>query len=188
MSEQNNAEVFAQIEGEAKNSLSGDKLKNVLDFLAYLKESGRTWTFSNGPWFDYMGEATCLISYRNSPLVDATVNHIRKMAEEAGNRWEYDPSPSWSIFCWQHGDDIYKLDSFPVDDDLKEFARENVWKCIRCGGCNAPGGGRRTVFGKVFDNACCNVFHFTNPDDEILEYIKKLMELEKHIIADSKKK
>ena len=34
--------VFAKIEEEAKTYLKGDDLKNALDLLAYLKESGRT--------------------------------------------------------------------------------------------------------------------------------------------------
>jgi len=110
------------------------------------------------------------------------------VAATTANRWAYDPSSSWNICCWQHEDDIYEPEGVSVGEGLKEFARENVWKCIRCGGCGAPGGKRRMVFGKEFDNACCNVFQFANPDDEMLEYIKQLMELEKHIIADAKKK
>jgi len=160
-----------------------------MDLLDYLKESGRTWTMSDyHPEFYYMDEMTCLIALSKSPLDEATLNHIRGMVEGAGNRWVYDPSSSWNICCWQHDDDIYELDSFPVDEGVKEFARENVWKCIRCGGCGAPGGGHRTVFGKEFDNACCNVFQFANPDDEMFAHIKTLMELEKYIIADGKKK
>jgi hypothetical protein len=49
------------------------------------------------------------------------------------------------------------------------------------------GGGRRTVFGKEFENVCCNVFQLANPNNEEQEKIKKLMELQKHIIAESKK-
>ena len=185
MSEQNNADVFAKIEEDARNNLSGDKLRNALDFLAYLRDSGRTWTFSDyHPEFCYMGEMTCLIAYFKSILDEATIRRI----EEAGNRYVYNPSPRWNICCWQHKDDICELDSFPVDEGLKKFARANVWKCIYCGGCDAPGGGRRTVFGKEFDNAYCNVFQFVDPDNKTLEYIQQLMELEKHIIADSKKK
>ena len=189
MSENNNTEIFAKIEEETRNSLSGDKLRNALDFIVYLKESGRTWNFIKNecaPEFYYMDELTCLISFHE--FDEATLNIVRQKIEEAGNRFANDTTPSWNICCWQHNNDIYELDSFPVDEGLKEFARANVWKCIYCGGCGTPGGGRRTVFGKEYDNACCNVFQFVNPDDEMLEKIKKLMELQKHIIADSKKK
>jgi len=187
MSENTSAEVFVKIEEDARNHLSGDKLRNALDFIAYLKDSGRTWTFSDyHPEFCYMGELTCLISYHK--FDETTLNYVRQIIEAAGNRFANDLFPSWNICCWQHEDDLYEPDSFPVDEDLKDFARSNVWKCIRCGGCGTPGGGRRTVFGKEFDNACCNVFQFVNPDNEMLEKIKILMELQKHIIADSKKK
>ena len=184
-----NADVFAKIEEETGTYLKGDNLRIAMDLLVYLKESGRTWIMSEyHPEFYYMGELTCLIAYAKTDYDEATLAKIRQQIEEAGNRYVYYPSSSWNLCCWQHDDDIYELDSFPVDEGLKDFARENVWKCIRCDGCSAPGGGRRTVFGKEFDNACCNVFQFANPDDEMLVYIKKLMELEKHIIADAKKK
>ena len=192
MSEENNAEVFAKIEEETKKYLSGDNLKNALDFIAYLRESGRTWVFSEyNPEFYYMGELTCLIVYLKYALDETTLNEMRRKIEDAGNRFVYDPSSSWNICCWQHKDDIYEHDDFPVDEGLKEFARENVWKCIRChadGGCGTFGGGHRTVFGKEFDNACSNVFQLANPNEKELGYIIKLMELEKHIIADRKKK
>jgi len=53
MSEQNNAEVFAKIEDEIKNGLSGDVQKNALDFTAFLRandllpewhDSGHGWS------------------------------------------------------------------------------------------------------------------------------------------------
>ena len=116
---------------------------------------------------------------------------MRRQIEEAGNRFVYDPNSSWNICCWQYNDDVFELDNFPVDESVKEYARANVWKCIGChigdGGCPTPGGARRTVFGKKFENACCNLFQLANPDSDELEKIKILMELQKHIIADSKK-
>ena len=183
MPEQDGSVVFAKIVDETKTYLKGDNLRIAMDLLAYLKESGRTWVLSeHHPEFYYMGELTCLFAYMKFSLDETKLANMRRMIEEAGNRWVYDPSSSWNICCWQHDDDIYEHDGFPVDEDFKKFARDNVWKCIRCGGCDAPGGRSRTVFGKVFDNACCNVFQFANPDDEMLAYIKKLMELEKFII------
>jgi len=188
MTEQNNADVFAKIVEETETYLNGNNLRIALDLLAYLRESGRTWVLSEyHPEFYYMGEMTCLIAYDKGEF---DLNAFREKIESAGNRFVYDPSSNWNLCCWQHEDDIYELDSFPVDEDVKEYARANVWKCIRChtdGGCNTFGGGRRTVFGKEFDNACCNVFQLANPDEKELGYIKKLMELEKHIIANSKK-
>jgi len=188
MSENNSTTVFAKIEEEAKTYLKGDNLRIALELLTYLKESGREWAFDYHPEFYYMGELTCLISISKSALSETKLNKIRRMIEEAGNRFVYDPISSWNLCFWQNKDDIYEPDGFSVGEDVKKFARTNVWKCIRCGGCDAVGGGRRTVFGKDFDNVCCNVFQFTNPDDEMVGHIKKLMELQKHIITDAKEK
>jgi len=184
----NHMDVFAQIQEETQKYLNGENLRIAMDLLAYLKESGRTWTFEPGghPEFYYMGELNCLFAYMKSPMDDATVAHVRKLVEDSGNRWVYDPSSSWNICCWQNDGDLYEPGDFPVSEDLKDFAREYVWKCIRCGGCSTPGGEHRAVFGKTFDNACVNLFQFANPTDEMLAHIIKLMELQKRIIAISK--
>lgn len=175
MSEQTDANAYLQTEDSLKETLSGGLLINALDFVAYLKDSGRTclpkafaanFELVRHPEFYYMGELSCLIC-------DETKN-------------ENNPFGWWQICCWQCECDIYELDSFPVDESLKEFTRNNVKKCFGCGGCDAPGGSRRTVFGIEYDGVCCNIFHFQNPDGAILENIKKLMELQKHIIAASR--
>jgi hypothetical protein len=183
-------EVFGKIEEETRTYLDGEKLKVALNLLAYLKESGRTWALSEyHPEFFYMGELTCLFAFMKSKLDDASQEAMRRKIEGAGNRYAYDPSSTWTLCCWQHEDDIYEPDNFAVGEDVKEYARENVWKCIRChadGSCGTLGGSRRIVFGKEYGNACCNVFQLINPDEKELECIIKLMELEKHIIARRK--
>ena len=191
MIDDNNADVFAKITEEAKTYLSGENLENALDLLVYLKDSGRTWILSEyHPEFFYMGELTCLIAYLKSPMDGETYEAMRRQIEEAGNRFVYDPSSSWNICCWQNADDIYEPIEFPVSEDLKQYARANVWRCIGChtgdDGCPTPGGSRRTVFGREFQNACCNVFQLSNPDKNEMEHIKTLMELQKHIIAERK--
>jgi len=157
MSEENNTDVFAKIEEKIRDSQSGDNLKNALGLVAYLRESGRTCKFGAHPEFYYMGEFTCLI-----------------VCEE------------FLVCCWEGECDLYEPDGFPVDDSLKEFARANVVKCFGCGGCDGLGPVRRTVFGKEYDGACCNIFHFHSPDGETLEKIIKLMELQKYMTANSK--
>ena len=79
MSAQTNAKVFAKIEEETKNSLSGDKLRNALDFISYLKESGRMWIFEKDechPEFYYMDELTCLISYSKFDGDETTLSAV----------------------------------------------------------------------------------------------------------------
>ena len=180
MPEQNDANTQTNIEEDAfkktedflRDALRGGMLRNALDFVAYLKESGRTckisvYPNSVHPMFHYMGEFTCLFAcFKDNS----------------------DQSDQWFICCWEGECDLYEPDGFPMDESLKEFARENVKKCFNCGGCDAPlGPVRRTIFGKEYDDACCNIFHFHNPDCETLEKIIKLMELQKHVIAESKK-
>jgi hypothetical protein len=184
MSNNNSAEIYSKIEEETRTFLKGENLRIALDLLAYIKTSGRSWVLSeHHPEFYFMGELSCLIAYMKFPLSEDMLVNMRRMIEEAGNRFVYDPTSSWNLCFWQNDNDLYEPDGFPIDEDVKEFARANVWKCIRCGGCGKPGGIRRTVFNKVYDNACCNVFQLANPDDKMLEYIKKLMELQKCIIA-----
>ena len=192
MLEGNNPEVFVKIQEEARKHLKGDNLKNVLNLLAYLNKSGRTWVLSEyHPEFFYMDEMTCLFAFTKTELDEETVNNLRQMIEGAGNRFVYDSSSSWNLCFWQNEDDIYEVENFPIDEDTKDYARENVWKCIGChtgdGGCPTPGGARRVVFGKEFGNACCNVFQIANPDEKEVEHIKILMELQKHIIANRRK-
>ncbi|MCL2188353.1 MAG: hypothetical protein FWC16_07580 [Defluviitaleaceae bacterium] len=183
----NNTAVFAKIEEEAKTYLKDEHLQIALDLLAYLRESGRTWIFDYHPEFYYMDELNCLFAISKSAMDEDTLNNVRRMIEEAGNRFVHDPMSSWNLCFWQNDDDLYEPDGFLVGEEVKEFARQNVWKCIHCGGCDASGGSRRIVFGKEYNNACCNLFQFTNPDIEMAEHIKKLMELQKRIISARKR-
>ena len=179
--------LFFAIEAEIKAHLNGDNLKISLDFLAYLKGSGMTWDFPTDghPEFYYIDKLTCLFAFTKDEMDEATLDKTRQMIESAGNRFVYDPSSTWNICCWQCECDIYEPGNFQVGEDLKEFALDNVWKCISCGGCDTPGSHPRTVFGKEYASACCNVFQFINPDSETMEKIIKLMELQKAIIAES---
>jgi len=154
MFELNFEEVFTKIEGETQNSLNGEILENAMNFIAYLKKSGRTCMLPNGghPEFYFTDELSCLIVY---------------------SKFVNDPSEWWNICCCQSINDVYEHDDFLVDESVKEFAQNKVWKCIGCNGCNAPGGRRRTVFGKVFDNACCNLWQFISPNADDLNKIIK---------------
>ena len=161
MSEQKE-NMYTAAEDYVKNALSGEKLKNALDFIAYLKESGRTCDEPNPhPHFAYMGMWSCLI---------------------IASKDKKDPLGFYFVCMWPGEHDVLECDSFPVEESVKEFARKNVKKCNKCyGECFNLGGLRRTVFGKEFDGVCCNVFHINSPAGETLENVIKLLELQKHI-------
>jgi len=147
------------IEDNIKDVLSGDLLKNALDFVTYLRESGMT---PDGNRFYYMGEMTCIIIWKK----DKT-----------------NPSGEWFICdCPIHGQE-----GFPIDESVKEYAQANVSICRNCGCDHEARGVTKTIFGKEFNNLCSSEVIFVNPDAEGLEKIKMLMELWKHIIAESKK-
>ena len=61
-------------------------------------------------------------------------------------------------------------------------------KCGNCYGVDCSPGKTKMIFGKEFTNICnadkVNMtFMFTNPDDETLECVKKLILMRKNIIA-----
>jgi len=180
--------VFQQIERETQTYLKGEQLKVARMFLDYIKTSGRTWLLEEGghPEFYYKGELTSLVAFAKTVMDEEETGRLRALVEGAGNRFVYEPGSSWNLCCWQHDDDIAVPPGFSVDEGLIAFAQSHVWKCIPCGGCDAPGGLRREVFGKTFDNACCNVYQFANPDEGMMKDIIRLMEWEKSIIDHAK--
>ncbi|MCL2547367.1 MAG: hypothetical protein FWE06_09360 [Oscillospiraceae bacterium] len=165
MSEQNNVNIFVQIEQEIKNTLNGDNQKTALDLLAYLKDSGFKTEGGFPPHFTYKGNWSCVFVYFKDE------NH---------------PSGHWFVCCLPGEIDVSVCSDFSIDESVKEFAQANVKICDSCyGECFALGGKRRTIFGKEYDGVCCNIFHFHAPNSNELEKVKKLMDLQKYIINDT---
>ena len=150
MSEQS---TIAQVEEKLKNGLSGDALDNALDFVAHMIKIGMTIEMETHPTLYYKGKWVGLFdAWDNNFMVCAWPGHL----------------------------DVTENENFPVNENLKEFARGYVKKCFNCGGCGdseAPGPVVMAVFGQEYDNVCCNVFHFWNADKQQLENGKVLMEL-----------
>jgi len=167
MPEQYNTAIIAKVEHEIKTILDGDNLKHALDFINHMTAIGMTLEMDYHPTFTYLGEWVCLLVYPK----DGT-------------------NPSYFGICsWPGELDVMENVSFPIDENLKNFAKANVKKCFHCGGCEGsdyPGPLKKMVFGKEYDDVCCNAFHFFNSSNEEMENAKKLMELLKHIIADTK--
>ena len=83
-----------------------------------------------------------------------------------------DSSEGWEV--WFYGDCIGREDS-PVDEVVKKTAWVNITLCGNCGADCAPGRSK-TVFGKVFDNVCQSTLGFTNPETNIVDCMKKIID------------
>ena len=91
------------------------------------------------------------------------------------NLWIYVNGPASSV-C------MSEFDSYPISDELKEFAWAHINQCnhFRTGGkqcgCGKQPGLSFTVLGRKFDNLCYCALCFGNPDAEKFAKIKKLVE------------
>ena len=151
------------IEQVFKKQLSGDTLKNALDFVAFVRAKGWTNDDKYSSNFYYMGEpAFVLLCFEN----------------------ENYPEGEWGIYNYPISD----YEGFPLDESMKEFLWANVRFCKgQCGCPNWPRGGNQTVYGKEFESVCSSTIMFPNPDAEALEKIKALMDHWRLIIGDAKK-
>ena len=154
------AEQNKKMEEAFNEFLAGDDLKNALDFAEFLRINGITQADQHA--MHYEGKCVCYLDTRNE-------HH------------------SWIV--WTEGDYSSEHPIFPIDERTKEIASANVMKCGNCDGVDCSPGKTKMIFGKEFTNICNadNVnmtFMFTNPDDETLECVKKLILLRKNIIVN----
>ena len=146
--------TIPHVEDKLKQTLSGDTLNNALDFVAYLRAIGM---IPEDTRFFYKGEHTCIIiSFEHE-------NH---------------PSGYWGIYDCP----IEEYNGFPLDENVKEFARANVAICRNCGCGHENMGANKMVFGQHFEGICSSECQFHDPDAEAVEKIKKLMDYWKLMI------
>ena len=149
-----------RIETHINDILTGDAQKNALDFVKCLRVSDMTFERGKGYWEDkhywmikYKGEFVCFILIGGDNEKD-----------ESWTIWSDDSGSNW-------------FENYPLDEHTKEIIYMNVDLCENCGGC--IGGTSKTIFGKTFDIVCRTAFKFDNPDHEVVECTKKLVELRK---------
>ena len=163
MSECNHKDMISKINDDLKNILGNENLKTAMDFITHLFEIGITPEPMEHPLHyisHYKDKFFCLVVC-----------------------WKDDNGDNLMFCCWPGELNVIESDKFPISDDLKAFARGNIKKCFKCGGCEIDPA-TRIVFGEEHDNVCCNVFHFWKPNSETLENAKNLMSLLKHVIDD----
>jgi hypothetical protein len=144
------------------NALTGDARQNAANFFAYLIESEIQLERGEGYWENklywmakYKGEFICFV----------LINDGTDKTEPIG----------WVI--WLDGGEENWSDNFALDERAKEIAWKHVDICGHCGGCAHPGGSRKTILGKEFDNVCITAMRFDNPDAEATECVKQLVNL-----------
>jgi len=145
------------IETAIKEKLTGDTQKNVLDFVAFMRENEISLNSKDGEGWAVGGIVGNSIGFM-------LVNGAEQM-----------PGP-WTI--WFNSCDFDGVDS--VDNELKEI----VWAHVSpCGHCHDDwkdcGSSNRTIFGREFESLCHSPLMFTAPDAKTLESVKKLIIMSK---------
>jgi len=177
VSEQNNKygkyPKNALIEDVAKDFLDSEKMKNLLDFLEFLKNN--KFTPQRG------SSAKWAVKYKGKPIC-----HLRLIVEDKGGGW----SPTLTnctIKDWRITHNHFTRDWFVncekyfADEEMKKF----IWNHIQAPGCRPECGSSKTILGREFNWVCtCEPFGNTSPSGVELEYSKKLILIIKAYIAD----
>ena len=156
MPEKSSKSMRTDFEGFVNDVLSGEVLRNALDFAAYLRENEMIPGGTHGE-ITYKDKCLCYMHLDGSPEK---------------------PGP-WTL--WTEGDYSSEHEAVPLDGHIKETAWANVNFCASCGGGCSPGQ-HKVIFGKEFDNVCSASMAFHVPDAEALECVKKLLEMRKYAI------
>jgi len=161
MSEQNDKlykklrEPKPKVEDVAMGFLEEDNLKNLFDFLDFLKsiKLNPRWHATNSWSINHKDKKICYIQLREE-----------------------------RTWCIMHNSLLFEEYDKYFDDELKEFVWNNM-NSPRCApNCN---GKSMTIMDKNFDEVCyCWPFMIRNADGATLEYLKKIIEIRKNIIAD----
>jgi len=153
-----------KIEDELREKLSGDALKNALDFIAFMKTNEMPPDPADDNWFKHQGENVCvIITGRCEP---------KNMSGKGNN---------WSIF-WANCE-IYWGENDVADQALEEFAYMRINPCGQCP-CEHSPGIRKKIFDKTYENSCYSTLCFDNPDAKDLEHIKTFAKMRKQNIAE----
>ena len=141
------------IEDIIGNILSGDALKNALDFVAYLRANklNPQWSATNAWKVSSKTFNVCFIRLHGAA-------DYHNLAE---GEWHILP------FIGE-----YKADT--LSDEFKELVWQNKKNCRTCGQCALK---LNMIFGKEYDNACEGSILFLNPNEKAVECAKKIIEL-----------
>ena len=148
-----------KIERYIGNALAEEMRKNAADFFEYLLEGGLQFERGTGYWADKL---YWMVKHNDEYVCFILISGGEGTTEPGG------------LVIWLDDGEQNRFASLSPDERTKEIAWKHIDICGHCGGCKNPGGSRKTVFGKVFDNVCATPMRFDNPDAETFECLKKL--------------
>lgn len=132
--------------------------ESTLDFLSYLNSKALTFERLFGYWKNQFYYS---VKYNNESVCYILLNGT-------GGEQQFAPLTVWSD---DSGSDWYK--NYPLDNKSEEIAWNNIDFCVHCGSC--PGGTKKIVFGREFNNICRTTFRFTNLNEKEFALIKVLI-------------
>jgi len=142
-----------QIEDVADKLLEGEKLKNLLDFIKWLRANkiSPTWATRNSWMVSVKGKRVCYI-------------RVSQLDGLFTGSW-------WVSF---HAEGLVD-ENLINDEKLKEIAWSNIRKCRVCNSCFP--GNNRVILGKEFEDICgLAAPDFWNPGADEIECMKKLIQ------------
>ena len=141
------------IDDVANTILSGEALKNVLDFTSFLRENklNPSWSATNVWKVSSKTFNVCFIR-----LYGAAAYHGLGEGD-------------WNISPY-----IGEYEADTLSEENREIAWANKRTCSSCGQCSLK---LDTVFGKKYDYSCEASICFRNPDEKAIEFAKQIIEL-----------
>jgi len=156
-----------RIEAHIGEVLTGEAQKNARALVAHLRANEMRFERGKGYWADKL---YWMITYQGEYVCFILLNGSEDKTEPAG----------WVIWHDDGGTNCFA--DFPLDQRARETAWKHVDVCANCGGCKQPGGTRKTIFWKQFDNVCVTPLKFVNPDAEGLACVRKMIGIRKAAI------
>lgn len=156
-----------RIENFIEKVLTGETQKSALEFTEFLRANGMLLIRGKGYWKDKL---YWMVKYKDQYVCFILING-------SGTEEKFAP---WTIWSDDSNSDCFA--DFPLNEHTKEIAWKNIDICGNCSGCDNPGGSRKMIFGKEFNNVCRTAMRFINPDAEVLDCVKKIVEIRKNDI------
>ena len=152
--------------------LEGGAQERALEFIAFLRANEIPVGESDGYWNVKLdGKTVCFILINGS-------------ADKPGpwTIWSDQEKGTW--VTWAEDEVPAASENLSAAEDVKMTAWANVNFCENCGGECSPGK-QKTILGKTFDGVCSSALAFTNPDAEMLNCAKKMVEMRKNDIIEN---
>ncbi|GHU35604.1 hypothetical protein FACS1894105_04620 [Clostridia bacterium] len=152
-----------KLETTVTETLTGSDQKNALDFISFL--TAQDMQFERSTTDYWADKLYWYIKSRDEFVGYILINGYGSVGDET------EPE-GWTFWSDNYNSDIFA--SYPIDERMKEIA----FKYVDIGTCG--GGITVKLFGREFYPVCNGTtFRFTNPEAEVLECVKKLVEIRK---------